>query len=363
MKALKIFTLLSFLSSITYSQIIYESPLGFKLSFDSTWKKLPKEVLQQKMTDVRDFLDYKDNIAFDACYQKIGNSDMDYPYILFKNVYTTVTKENEIIRVQEYFKNKAGFDSLFQTIINGKFEAELKVGENYYDRQNNILFFTYDMGLSIKGNLVGMFAFYFGKNASLFIYCYSYKDEFKYDQQEFLDVIYSIEDKGMESNMNDYLDKHDTAVKFYNDAKLKSAAGEYLESIKLYTKAIENYPTEDNYLKAEAYYNRGINKRNLDNFTGAISDYTEALKLRPDYVKAFNNRGYAKMQIDDYNGAISDFTSAINYDNYNSEFTYMAFGNRGIAKLAIDQEGCADIKKAMELGSKSVTQIYNEYCK
>ncbi|MFZ1633768.1 MAG: tetratricopeptide repeat protein [Chitinophagales bacterium] len=363
MKALKLLTLLIFLSRITFSQIIYESPLGFKLSFDSTWKKLPKEVLQQKMRDVQNFLDYKDDISFDACYQKIGNADMDYPYILFKNVYLTTTNSNEINEVQEYFKNKAGFDSLVQTIVNGKFDYELKIGESYYDKQNNILFFTYDMGLSIKGNLVGMFAYYFGKNGSLFIYCYSYKDEFKYDQQEFLDVIYSIEDKGMKSEMDVYQNKHDVAVKFYNDAKLKSAAGDYSESIKLYTKAIENYPVEDNNLKAEAYYNRGINKRNLNNFTGAISDYSEAIKLRPDYVKAFNNRGFAKMQIDDYSGAISDFTSAIKYDNYNTEFTNMAFGNRGIAKLAIGQDGCADLRKAMELGNKSVTQIYNEFCK
>lgn len=72
---------------------------------------------------------------------------------------------------------------VIENLVNGKFGVELKVGKNYYDAKNKILIFTYDMGISIKGNLVGMFAFYFGKNASLITYCYSYKDEFKYDQK------------------------------------------------------------------------------------------------------------------------------------------------------------------------------------
>ena len=79
------------LSNYTIAQTVYESPLGFSLSFDKTWKRLPKEVLQQKMKDVKDLLEYRKDIQFEACYQKIGNADMDYPYILFKNVYATTT--------------------------------------------------------------------------------------------------------------------------------------------------------------------------------------------------------------------------------------------------------------------------------
>jgi hypothetical protein len=207
------------LSKLTLAQTTYESPFGFTLSFDKTWKRLPKEVLQQRMKDVKDFLEYRKDIQFDACYQKIGNADMDYPYILFKNVYATTNNEDEIKKVQEYFTNKPQFEKVIENLVNGKFGVELKVGKNYYDAKNKILIFTYDMGISIKGNLVGMFAFYFGKNASLITYCYSYKDEFKYDQKEFLDVIYSIKDKGMVNTMGNYVSKHDLAVKYYNDGK------------------------------------------------------------------------------------------------------------------------------------------------
>ena len=198
-------------SRVSIAQSVYESPLGFILSFDKTWKRLPNEVLQQKMKDVKDFLEYRKDIQFDACYQKIGNANMDYPYILFKNVYATTANKDEIQKVQDYFTNKFEFDKIVERIVNGKFDVELKIGKNYYDEQNKILIFTYDMGISIKGNLVGMFAFYFGKNSSLITYCYSFKDEFKYDQKEFLDIIYSIKDKGMTSTISGYTTNHDIA--------------------------------------------------------------------------------------------------------------------------------------------------------
>lgn len=351
------------IGNILLAQSTYESPLGFTLAFDKTWKRLPKEVLSQKMKDVKSLLEYRKDIQFDACYQKIGNADMDYPYILFKNVYVTTTNEVEIKNVQEYFTNKPEFDKTIQRMVNGKFDFELEIGKNYYDAENRMLVFTYDVGISIKGNLVGFFAFYFGKNASLITYCYSYKDEFKYDQKEFLDIIYSIKDKGMVSNMSDYLTKHDVAIKFYNDGKGQSELGNRQNAINLYSKAIENYPMEDKYMKSEAYYNRGLNKRYINDYQGAISDYTEAINLRPDYYKAYNNRGFAKLLIEDYTGAIYDFTMTIKYDNYNTEFTRMALGNRGIAKNAIGQDGCSDLKKAIELGNTKVTQTYNEQCK
>jgi tetratricopeptide (TPR) repeat protein len=219
------------------------------------------------------------------------------------------------------------------------------------------------MGISIKGNLVGLNAFCIGKNACIQICSYSYKDEFKYDQKEFLDVIYSIKDKGMKTSMQTYLDRHDLAVSFYNQGKQQSELKNREEAIRYYTKAIETYPQEDNYMKSEAYFNRGLNKRYLNNLRGAIADYTDAMKLRPDYYKAYNNRGYARLLLEEYQLAIPDFTQTIKYDNYNTEFTNMALGNRGIAKFSIGQNGCDDLKKAIENGNTNVTNAYNQYCK
>jgi len=352
---------LFFCMSLT-AQTSYENPLGFTLNFDKTWKRLPKEILQSRMKDVKSALDYRKDIQFDACFQKIGNADMDYPYILFKNVYATTNNEEEISKAQKYFTNQEAFNKAVEAIVNGKFGVELSIGKNYYDAKNRILIFTYDVGISIKGNLVGLIAFYFGKKGSLITYCYSYKDEFKYDQAEFLEVIYSIQDKGMVNSMDDYVAKHDLAVRYYNDGKAQSEMGNREQAIVYYTKAINNYPLEDKFMISEAYYNRALNKRYLNDFKGAIKDYTGAIRFRPDYYKAYNNRGFAKLQIEDYLGAIEDFTNTIKYDNYNTEFTQMALGNRGVAKIALGQPGCADLRKAIELGNSKVVQIYRENC-
>jgi len=62
---------------------------------------------------------------------------------------------------------------------------------------------------------------------------------------------------------------------------------------------------------AEEYYKRGNAKSDLKDYYGAISDYTKAIELKPDYASAYVNRGNRKMGLRDYYGAISDFIKAI----------------------------------------------------
>ena len=68
----KLFIGLILIASIcsSFAQTLYESPVGFTFTFDKTWKRLPKEVLQQKLKDVKEFLEYRKDIQYDACYQK-----------------------------------------------------------------------------------------------------------------------------------------------------------------------------------------------------------------------------------------------------------------------------------------------------
>ena len=46
-------------------------------------------------------------------------------------------------------------------------------------------------------------------------------------------------------------------------------------------------------------------------YQGAIADYTEAIKLKPDDASAYIGRGGAKGFLADYKGAIADFTEEI----------------------------------------------------
>ena len=47
-------------------------------------------------------------------------------------------------------------------------------------------------------------------------------------------------------------------------------------------------------LVAEAYNKRGVVKASLENYSGAIADYDEAIKLKSDYAEAHKNRADAK---------------------------------------------------------------------
>ena len=62
---------------------------------------------------------------------------------------------------------------------------------------------------------------------------------------------------------------------------------------------------------AEDYNNRGSAKGNLQDYKGAIADYTKAIELNPNYAYAYYNRGLAKVNLKDYKGAIADFNKAI----------------------------------------------------
>jgi Tfp pilus assembly protein PilF len=56
---------------------------------------------------------------------------------------------------------------------------------------------------------------------------------------------------------------------------------------------------------------RGLERSNRGDKAGAIADFDEALRLRPDYVRAYNNRGNARADTGDLAGALRDFDRAI----------------------------------------------------
>ena len=76
---------------------------------------------------------------------------------------------------------------------------------------------------------------------------------------------------------------------------------------------------------AVAYSNRGLAYKSKGQWDRAIADFSEAIRLRPDFVTAFNNRGntyYGKGQFD---RAIKDYDKAIRLKPDLAE----AFSNRG----------------------------------
>ena len=98
----------------------------------------------------------------------------------------------------------------------------------------------------------------------------------------------------------------------------------------------------------------------MEDYTSAISDYTKAIELDPQYADAYNNRGASKGRLKDYQGAIADFTKTI---EINPQYVD-AYLNRGVAReLVNDLEGaCRDWRKAADFGLKEPAEWVKNDC-
>ncbi|MBK8482774.1 MAG: tetratricopeptide repeat protein [Saprospiraceae bacterium] len=72
-------------------------------------------------------------------------------------------------------------------------------------------------------------------------------------------------------------------------------------------------------------------------------------------------KGNSKAKLQDYGGAIADFTKAM---ELNPDFS-AAYNNRGISKLALGQKdsGCLDLSQAWELGYLQAYNAIRDFCK
>ncbi len=98
-----------------------------------------------------------------------------------------------------------------------------------------------------------------------------------------------------------------------------------------------------------AWYNRGNIRMDSADYKGAIADYTECLKVDPDYWKAYINRGSARSKIKDYLGSIEDFDAMIRIDS-NSLNPYV---NRAMSRRMLKdyENAMKDYNKAISLKS------------
>lgn len=78
---------------------------------------------------------------------------------------------------------------------------------------------------------------------------------------------------------------------------------------------------------AVAYFHRGTAYDDKDQLDRAIEDYSEAIRIKPDYVDAYRSRGQAYGRTGHYDTAIADFDRAIKLDAKNVD----AYSNRGFA--------------------------------
>ena len=119
------------------------------------------------------------------------------------------------------------------------------------------------------------------------------------------------------------------------------ARGQQLEVIRLVNQALSIQPS------ALGYSYRGIAKRDLKDYQGAIDDYNKAIAINPKDANAYVNRSIAKRDLKDYQGAIDDCNKAIAINPKDAS----AYLTRGIAKYRLqdDQGAISDYDKAMAI--------------
>lgn len=152
-----------------------------------------------------------------------------------------------------------------------------------------------------------------------------------------------------------------------------TATNDYVKAIKDYSVAINLYPEF-----AEAYYNRGISKKELKDYIGALNDMNKAIEIKVSTISktafskddlrislqkdildftnnenkayAYYNKGRINLLLGNKLNAIKDFDASINFNKVNYD-TYLYRGN---AKLeSNDLTGAiADYKKVIELNPK-----------
>lgn len=111
---------------------------------------------------------------------------------------------------------------------------------------------------------------------------------------------------------------------------------------------------------AKEFYNSGLAKYNLKDYSGAVSDCNKAIEINPQYGLAYFLRGKIKTTIQDYKYAIKNLNQAIEIDPKHADSYYF----RGIAKNELGQKdcGCQDLRKALDLGYTDASKSIKMYC-
>lgn len=111
---------------------------------------------------------------------------------------------------------------------------------------------------------------------------------------------------------------------------------------------------------AEELVKIGFDKYNKNDLTGALKDFTEAIKLNPNDADYYVMRGMIKKKLEDYKGSLIDYNKAISINPKNAD----AYCNRGLTKISLDDEdgACSDFNRCNELGREAAAKLIKKFC-
>lgn len=130
------------------------------------------------------------------------------------------------------------------------------------------------------------------------------------------------------------------ATAYFNRANLYVAFDKNDEAMSDFCMAIKFTPDYD------SYNNRGLLRMNIEDYDGAIYDFTKAIAISSKHESSYFNRGYIYYLQNKLENAIPDFSTAIKNQAQNPDAYYY----RGISKAIIGKkaEGLADLNLAKE---------------
>lgn len=135
------------------------------------------------------------------------------------------------------------------------------------------------------------------------------------------------------------------AITDYNEAiRLKS---DETESPSIQENSISFFLEGTEFDEAEVYINRGVAKSQLGECEGALTDYDEAIRLKPNWATAYNNRGQTNTLLGKHQEALADYNEAIRLKpNY-----VKAYINRGPTNLVLGKyaEALIDLNEVIRL--------------
>ncbi|MBL7872377.1 MAG: tetratricopeptide repeat protein [Cyclobacteriaceae bacterium] len=159
-----------------------------------------------------------------------------------------------------------------------------------------------------------------------------------------------------EKLLNEAIENNPLPYSFAERGSLYMKTGNLSGALADYSEAIRLDPTEVDY-----WLNRGIVKEQSNDVKGALADYKRVLELKPDYEKGWLNHGNASVKLNRLSDAIEDYTVAITYYPeyglafYNRALTYHRMGKKELA--------CKDLTAATRYEIVVEKKIFDTICK
>ena len=116
-----------------------------------------------------------------------------------------------------------------------------------------------------------------------------------------------------------YLSKGQNQEQYYQSGFKKYRLGEYVNAIKDFDKAIDL--NTKNTITNDATYFRAQSKFFLEDYYGAIYDFTTFLNINYEFCEGYWNRGMVKEKIGDLVGACQDYKKAsVLCEHFNEQY-------------------------------------------